>query len=76
MLLRGQIKNVGYQWRLIEDKKILSFCNNEEFLNDPNSPIAVLEKKEEKLNEENNEKINNNNEEKKKMKIIIMKIGK
>ena len=65
MLLRGQIKNVGYQWRLIEDKKILSFCNNEEFLNDPNSPIAVLEKKEEKLNEENNEKINNNNEEKK-----------
>ena len=65
MLLRGQIKNVGYQWRLIEDKKILSFCNNEEFLNDPNSPIAVLEKKEEKINEENNEKINNNNEEKK-----------
>ena len=46
MLLRGQIKNIGYQWRLIEDKKILSFCNNDEFLNDPNSPVAVLEKKE------------------------------
>jgi len=46
MLLRGQIKNIGYQWRLIEDKKILSFCNNDEFLNDPNSPVAVLDKKE------------------------------
>ena len=41
MLLRGQIKNIGYQWRLIEDKKLLSFCNNDEFLNDPNSPIAA-----------------------------------
>ena len=46
MLLRGQIKNIGYQWRLIEDKKILSFCNNDEFLNDPNSPVSVLDKKE------------------------------
>ena len=46
MLLRGQIKNIGYQWRLIEDKKILSFCNNDEFLNDPNSPVVVLDKKE------------------------------
>jgi hypothetical protein len=46
MLLRGQIKNIGYQWRLIEDKKILSFCNNDEFLNDPNSPVAFLDKKE------------------------------
>ena len=50
MLLRGQLKNVGYQWRLIEDKKILSFCNNDEFLNDPNSPIVTLEKKEENEN--------------------------
>ena len=64
MLLRGQLKNVGYQWRLIEDKKILSFCNNDEFLNDPNSPVASLEKKEENINSENKEKINNNNEEK------------
>ena len=46
MLLRGQIKNIGYQWRLIEDKKLLSFCNNDEFLNDPNSPVAILDKKE------------------------------
>jgi len=58
MLLRGQLKNVGYQWRLIEDKKILSFCNNDEFLNDPNSPVAVLEKKEE--NKETKEKIEEN----------------
>ena len=61
MLLRGQLKNVGYQWRLIEDKKILSFCNNDEFLNDPNSPVAVIEKKEENINNENKEKINENN---------------
>ena len=65
MLLRGQLKNVGYQWRLIEDKKILSFCNNDEFLNDPNSPVAVLEKKEENINNENKEKINENNNEEK-----------
>ena len=65
MLLRGQLKNVGYQWRLIEDKKILSFCNNEEFLSDPNSPVAVLEKKEENINNENKEKINENNNEEK-----------
>ena len=50
MLLRGQIKNIGYQWRLIEDKKILSFCNNDEFLNDPNSPITVLEKEKNESN--------------------------
>ena len=65
MLLRGQIKNVGYQWHLIEDKKILSFCNNDEFLNDPNSQVAVLEKKEDNNNNkvinENNNKINDNN---------------
>ena len=58
MLLRGQLKNVGYQWRLIEDKKILSFCNNDEFLNDPNSPIVTLEKKEENENKENDTKKN------------------
>ena len=82
MLLRGQIKNIGYQWRLIEDKKILSFCNNEEFLNDPNSPIAVLDKKESSnatntnianINNQsapnentNNNKENNNNSQKEK----------
>ena len=82
MLLRGQIKNIGYQWRLIEDKKILSFCNNEEFLKDPNSPIAVLDKKESSnatntnianINNQsapnentNNNKENNNNSQKEK----------
>ena len=67
MLLRGQLKNIGYQWRLIEDKKILSFCNNDDFLNDPNSPITVLEKKEshdkvENTNITSNQNINNNKE--------------
>ena len=69
MLLRGQLKNVGYQWRLIEDKKILSFCNNDEFLSDPNSPVAVLEKKEDNIikeeTKENEEEKKENNENKK-----------
>ena len=84
MLLRGQLKNVGYQWRLIEDKKILSFCNNDEFLNDPNSPIVTLEKKEEnenkeKINEDNNNKENKENKEndtKKDTEIKIIKVEK
>ena len=81
MLLRGQLKNVGYQWRLIEDKKILSFCNNDEFLNDPNSPIVTLEKKEEnenkeKINEDNNNKENKENDTKKDTEIKIIKIEK
>ena len=78
MLLRGQIKNVGYQWHLIEDKKILSFCNNDEFLNDPNSPVTVLEKKEEKNNNENSDnKItttdNKNNESNNNEKIVVVR---
>ena len=81
MLLRGQLKNVGYQWRLIEDKKILSFCNNDEFLNDPNSPIVTLEKKEEnenkeKINEDNNNKENKENDTKKETEIKIIKVEK
>ena len=81
MLLRGQLKNVGYQWRLIEDKKILSFCNNDEFLNDPNSPIVTLEKKEEnenkeKINEDNNDKENKENDTKKDTEIKIIKVEK
>ena len=81
MLLRGQLKNVGYQWRLIEDKKILSFCNNDEFLNDPNSPIVTLEKKEEnenkeKINEDNNNKENKENDTKKDTEIKIIKVEK
>ena len=89
MLLRGQLKNVGYQWRLIEDKKILSFCNNEDFLNDPNSIVEALPKKEENNVNETKEKVNEtkekaveNNEEKKdntekkdgdKEKIIVVR---
>ena len=73
MLLRGQLKNVGYQWRLIEDKKILSFCNNDEFLNDPNSPVITLDKKESTNIVENNNTIPNikpnNNENKKEENI-------
>ena len=73
MLLRGQLKNVGYQWRLIEDKKILSFCNNDEFLNDPNSPVITLDKKESTNIVENNNTIpnikSNNNENKKEENI-------
>ena len=81
MLLRGQLKNVGYQWRLIEDKKILSFCNNDEFLNDPNSPIVTLGKKEEnenkeKINEDNNNKENKENDTKKDTEIKIIKVEK
>jgi len=77
MLLRGQLKTAGYQWRLIEDKKILSFCNNDEFLNDPNNPVSVIEKKEENNkeikeepneNEEKNEK--EENKENKEVKIV------
>ena len=62
MLLRGQLKTAGYQWRLIEDKKILSFCNNDEFLNDPNNPVSVIEKKEESINKEIKEEPNENEE--------------
>ena len=78
MLLRGQLKNVGYQWRLIDDKKILSFCNNDEFLNDPNSPVVTLEKKEEN---ENKEKIDDNNNDKendtkKDVEVKVIKVEK
>ena len=76
MLLRGQIKNIGYQWRLIEDKKILNFCNNEEFLNDPNSPIVVLDKKDtstSNIAENNNQSSNLNNKDNKNNNSIIQK---
>ena len=56
MLLRGQLKSIGYQWRLIEDKKLLSFCNNEDFLSDPNSPMEIIEKKESTVTDDNKEK--------------------
>ena len=32
MILRGQIKKIGYQWKLIDDKKLLNFIQNDEFI--------------------------------------------
>ena len=55
MFLRGQIKKVGFQWILIENKKLLSFIDNEEFLLYENENI-------EKINSQEN---NNNNKNKK-----------
>ena len=52
MILRGQIKKIGYQWKLIDDKKLLNFIQNDEFiLNDLNK---LETKKEDKKNNENN----------------------
>jgi kinesin family protein 5 len=60
MILRGQIKKIGYQWKLIDDKKLLNFIQNDEFiLNDNNSENLIEIKKEDKKNEE---KINEKNE--------------
>ena len=51
MFLRGQIKKVGFKWILIENKKLLSFIDNEEFLMYENEEII-----EEKKKDENKEK--------------------
>ena len=60
MILRGQIKKIGYQWKLIDDKKLLNFIQNDEFiLNDNNSENLIEIKKEDKKNDE---KINEKNE--------------
>ena len=61
MILRGQIKKIGYQWKLIDDKKLLNFIQNDEFIsNDNDENLNKLEiKKEDKKNDENN---NLNNE--------------
>ena len=62
MILRGQIKKIGYQWKLIDDKKLLNFIQNDEFiLNDNNSENLKEIKKEEK-DEKINEEIINKNE--------------
>ena len=59
MILRGQIKKIGYQWKLIDDKKLLNFIQNDEFiLNDNNSDNLIEIKKEDKKNDE---KINKKN---------------
>ena len=60
LLLRGQIKKMGYQWHLIDDKKIINFCNNEEFIKDGTD--LIQEKNEIKTNENNiKNEINDNN---------------
>lgn len=40
LLLRGQMKYFGHKWRLIQDKKLLGFLSNEEFLSDTTSNIT------------------------------------
>ena len=64
MILRGQIKKIGYQWKLIDDKKLLNFIQNDEFiLNDNNSEnLKEIKKEDKKNNEKINEEIINKNE--------------
>ena len=61
MFLRGQIKKVGFQWILIENKKLLSFIDNEEFLFDESENIEKINSHEEKKNNDNKKEKNNNN---------------
>jgi hypothetical protein len=56
MFLRGQIKKVGFKWILIENKKLLSFIDNEEFLMYENEEKIIEEKKKDE-NEEKKLKI-------------------
>ena len=59
LLLRGQIKKIGFQWHLIDDKKIVNFCNNEEFITDGTDLIQEKVSGEVK-NTQNINSINNN----------------
>ena len=34
MIIRGQVKKIGYQWKTIEDNKLLAFITNEEYEED------------------------------------------
>ena len=64
LLLRGQIKKIGFQWHLIDDKKIANFCNNEEFITDGTDLIQEKlssETKNNKNNEDTGDTKNNNN---------------
>ena len=72
LILRGQIKKGGYKWHFIEDKKLINFCNNEDFIGDNNNLIKDINEdntynsditNEKKLNENVtlNENNNNNN---------------
>ena len=64
LLLRGQIKQIGFQWHLIDDKKIANFCNNEEFITDGTDLIqekVSSETKNNQNNEDTGDTKNNNN---------------
>ena len=41
MLLRGQVKKIGYQWKTIEDGKLLAFVTNEEYEEDGGRKINL-----------------------------------
>ena len=82
MILRGFIKKKGFMWRDIEDKKLLGFIGNEEYLKDDgnydlqgndindnvNDNVNEINEKNDKINKENK-----GNEEKKieKKKIVV-----
>ena len=81
LLLRGQLKKVGFQWHLIEDKKIINFCNNDEFITD-GTDLIQEKSTENKINNENkienkdnDNDINNNENNKKEEKSQINKIN-
>ena len=62
LILRGQIKKGGYKWHFIEDKKLINFCNNEDFIGDSGDLVKdVNENINNNNNEVNNEKKNDNN---------------
>ena len=64
LLLRGQIKKIGFQWHLIDDKKIINFCNNDEFITDGTD--LIQEKSSNDINAiDSNNKIENNSSNKK-----------
>ena len=42
MLLRGQVKKIGYQWKTIEDGKLLAFITNEEYEEDGADYTTIL----------------------------------
>ena len=81
LLLRGQLKKVGFQWHLIEDKKMINFCNNDEFITD-GTDLIQEKSTENKINNENkienkdnDNDINNNENNKKEEKSQINKIN-
>ena len=58
-MLRGQIKKIGFQWHLIDDKKIIYFCNKDEFITD-GSDLFQEKSSDNKNNENSNNNSSNN----------------